>query len=282
MAAISRQRLGPTLAQPIDCISSYSSIVIIGSTVADVAHFAWPVVVLLLVGLLFWSKTGQALLGSIRHVTIGQVNLELDGANASEVKTRLEEVFKKNRREVERAFSSQSHVRQVTERRNAVASGVLKRVAKSEDFRCTVYVPDVLFDDALYCLLDYWPKGLAAGKAYSVRYGIIGRAWRLQTSQAESVVVSERPKLMREWAMTNQEAAGHTEDRSFLAILLARERTPYSPVGVLFADGPPKTFCEAQISEIESAAETRGLADAVSGVVREMRKRGPQLRVFER
>jgi hypothetical protein len=256
--------------------------VILGSVATEIAGIAWPFVALIALFLLFWSAAGRALLSGLRQVKFGQVQLELNGANASEVKTTLEEVFRQNRAEVERAFKSESHVRQVAERRNAVARGVVKRVASSDDFRCTVYVPDVLFDDALYCLLDYWPKGAASGKAYSVRYGIIGRAWRLQTSQAERVVAGDRDKLMREWGMTDQEAAGHTESRSFLAVLLARTDAPYNPVGILFAEGPPQTFHESQLAAIASDTETRQLADAVAEVVREMRKRGPQLRVLER
>ncbi len=254
---------------------------LVGSVAADVARFMWPFVVLVIVGVLFWSTTGQTLLSGLRQVKFGQLHLELDGANASEVKAKLEDVFRRNRAEVERAFNNQSHISQVAERRNAVARGVLRRATGSDRFRCTVYVPDVLFDDALYCLLDYWPKGVAAGKAYSVRYGIIGRAWRLQTSQAERVVAGDRDKLMREWGMTDQEASGHIEDQSFLAVLLACERTPHNPVGILFAEGEPETFCDAQIGTIATAAETHALADAVSAVVREMRKRGPQLRVLE-
>jgi hypothetical protein len=255
--------------------------VIVGSIVTEVALFAWPLVALIAVSFLFRSEAGRALLGGLREVKFGQLQLELGGANASKVKTTLEEVFRRNRVEVERAFNGESHVRQVAERRNAVARGILKKVTASENFRCTVYVPDVLFDHALYCLLDYWPKGPAAGKAYSVRYGIIGRAWRLQTSQAERVVAGDRDKLMREWGMTDQEAAGHTESQSFLAVLLARKETPDNPVGILFAQGPPQTFHEGQLDEIASATDTRQLADAVADVVREMRKRGPQLRVLE-
>ena len=255
---------------------------IIGSIATEVARFAWPFVALLAVILLFRTEAGRALLGGVRQVKFGQLELELNGTNASEVKTTLEEVFRQNRAEVERAFKGESHIRQVAERRNAVARGILKKVTGSENFRCTVYVPDVLFDDALYCLLDYWPKGVAAGKAYSVRYGIIGRAWRLQTSEAERVVAGDRDKLMREWGMTDQEAAGHTEDQSFLAVLLARKETPYNAAGILFAQGPPQTFDDSQLNEIASDPETRQLADAVADVVREMRKRGPQLRVLER
>lgn len=254
---------------------------IAGSTVADVARFAWPVVALVALGLLFWSKAGRTLLGSLRQVKFGQLQLEVNGANASEVKSTLEDVFRRNRAEVVRAFNAESHVRQVADRRNAVAKGILKTVTGSDDFRCTVYVPDVLFDDALYCLLDYWPKGAAAGMAYSVRYGIIGRAWRLQTSEAEAVVAGDRNKLMAEWGMTDQEAAGHTKDESFLVVLLACKQTPSQPVGILFAEGPPQTFSTDQIEAIASHDETRLLADAVADVVREMRKRGPQLRVLE-
>ena len=253
----------------------------LGSIATEVALFAWPFVVLVAVFCLFRTETGRALLGGLRQIKFGQLHLELGGANASQVKNTLEEIFRRNRREVNRAFSEESHIRRIAELRNAVARSVLKDVVGSDDLLCTVYVQDVLFDDALYCLLDYWPKGRAAGKAYSVRYGIIGRAWRLRVSQAKSVVPGDRETLMTDWGMTDQEAAGHIQARSFLAVLLTRSQNSDDAVGILFAEGPPDTFCEDQLETVASAPETHRLADALAEVVGAMRKRGPELRVFE-
>lgn len=248
----------------------------------ELAKFVWPAVVVLFLWLLFGTETGRAVLGGLRQVKIGQLHLELDGANASQVKARLEEVFENNRAEVRRAFREESRVRRIAELRDAVARGVLQEITGGSAFRCTVYVPDVLFEDALYCLLDYWPEGVAAGNAFSVRYGIIGRAWRLRESKAEKVVAGNQAKLMTEWGMTYQEAARHTNDRSFLAVMLAGEHSPEDAVGILFADGPPHTFRQDQCNHIEGAYQTRRLAEAVGEVVREMRRRGPELKVLER
>lgn len=243
---------------------------------------AWPAVVLITVGLLLWTKAGKALLTSLRQVKFGQLQVDLGKDSPAEVKSALEDVFRRNRKAVSRQFEEVSHVHRVDELRNAVARGVLAQTARHQGFRCTVYVPDVLFDDSLYCLLDYWPKGKAAGKAYSVRYGIIGRAWRLLESQAKDVVPGDRNTLLAEWGMTDREAAGHTQARSFLAVLLTLPDVQDDPVGIVFADGDPNTFAEQDCDRVAQAPETRRLAAAVSEVVAEMRQRGPVLRVFER
>ena len=49
-------------------------------------------------------------------------------------------------------------------------------------YRATVHIPDVLFSDTLYQLLDYWPKGKGGGRRFSARFGILGLAWRLEES----------------------------------------------------------------------------------------------------
>jgi hypothetical protein len=62
----------------------------IASALAEVAGFAWPVVVLVLVCLLFFTQVGRALLGSLRQVKLGQIQLELAGLQGSCAITRVD------------------------------------------------------------------------------------------------------------------------------------------------------------------------------------------------
>jgi len=65
-----------------------------------------------------------------------------------------------------------------------------------DGYRCTVYVPDLLFAEHLYQLVDYSPRGPKdrSGRVYPFHLGIIGRAWRLGRSAVDGTV-SEKEAL---------------------------------------------------------------------------------------
>jgi hypothetical protein len=169
---------------------------------------------------MFVTGAGRKLLGRISRFKVGQVQLEAGEENAAEVRETLEDAFRNNRQKLTRQIQKEAGRYRVKQHRDAAATHLLRPLAGHSSFRCTVYIADALFDGPLYCLLDYWPKGAAAGKVYSERYGIIGRAWRLRASCAQTVVPGDRQTLLSEWGMTEEEAAGHTEDKSFLAVVL--------------------------------------------------------------
>jgi hypothetical protein len=251
-------------------------------SVHDLTPLAWPLVVGGAVALMFATRSGRKLLGRVSRVKVGQVQLEAGGENAAEVKATLEDAFRENREKMTRQINKEVGRFRIKQHRDAVATEVLQQLAGSSGFRCTVHIPDILFDGPLYCLLDYWPKGTAAGKVYSERYGIIGRAWRLRASCAQTVVKGDRQILLSEWGMTEEEAAGHTEDRSFLAVVLKREDDPHDPVGILFADGPPDTFKQEHCAAVEQSSETQLLVDSVAKLLAVVRTFATDLKVLER
>jgi hypothetical protein len=83
-------------------------------------------------------------------------------------------------------------------------------------FRCTIHVSDILFADDLYQLLNHYPRsgGSGVGRRFSVRYGIIGRAWRLNQHQGEGDARAEsKEDLVRYWGMTQEEAEAISRHR---------------------------------------------------------------------
>ena len=249
----------------------------------ELTPLAWPLVVVIVVVLMFATRTGRKMLGRVSRLQVGQVlQLEAGGKNAAEVKGTLEEVLRDNRQRIARQIKKEAGRYRVKQHRDAVATQVLRPLAGDSPFRCTVYIADILFDGPLYCLLDYWPKGGAAGKVYSERYGIIGRAWRLQASCAQTVVPGDRHTLLSEWGMTEAEAAGHTKDQSFLAIVLKREDDPHDPLGILFADGPPHTFEPEHCAQVEGAPETRVLVESLVQLLASVRGFAIDLPILER
>jgi hypothetical protein len=263
-------------------------------SIADVlGAIAWPLVAAGLLLFLFFSRHGQQLLSKIGRVKVGQIEVALTADTAPRVKAGLEDALATYRRDVKREFDVAIQVHNLAERRDTVAREVISKLARTTEprrssplglatppsFRCTVYAPDVLIADSLYCVLNYWPTAdRPAGAAFSVRYGIIGKCWRRETSDA--AVPRDEDELIREWGMTRNEASQRAaEPKSFLAILLSHDE---HAVGVLYADGPPGTFQEEDLETVAAAPEAARLAEALDNVLKRVANVQPRVHVFAR
>ena len=72
-------------------------------------------------------------------------------------------------------------------------------------------------------LVEYYPGPSEdkAGRRWSVRYGIIGRTWRLDHSLTETDVSTEENLLVADWGMTIDEATNWAPKmKSFTAAIL--------------------------------------------------------------
>jgi hypothetical protein len=245
---------------------------------------AWPLVVAGIVLILSTKSGSEAfarILSPMRRVKAFGVEFELGEEQGRRIRASLEEEFGKYREEVESAFSLQAERHDVGRLCATVAHDVIGSLLPgNRDYRCTVYVPDILFKGALYRLIPYYPGGGVVGAVYSERFGIIGRTWRLLESQYEETVPSEQITLITEWGMTPEEALGQEEDRSYLAFLL-RTKPHAPPDGILYVEAKKKAFSEDPRKALDADPHVTELAKAVSKVMHQMRGKGPLLRLFE-
>lgn len=76
--------------------------------------------------------------------------------------------------------------------------------------RVTFYVPSYLSESLVQITQYYGPKQFYSekqiGRQFSIRYGIIGKAWRLQTHLINSNVSNVSNELVKAWGLTLQEA----------------------------------------------------------------------------
>ncbi len=244
----------------------------------------WPLVV---VGALVFlaTKRGsavvQGIVGSMRRVKAFGVEFELGQEEGRRIKATLEETFTGFRKEVESEFDRQVEIHDVARLCARVAEELIEpcRKDQKEPYRCTVYVPDIVFSDVLYRLLDYYPGGDGKGSIYSARFGIIGRSWRLSEPLHEQIVPGDRKLLIKEWGMTGEEAAGQ-EAKSFVAFPL--RQGPASPAaGLLYVESSEEAFDPDPRTRLEGQPSVEALTEAVAGVMREMRGRGPLLELFQ-
>jgi hypothetical protein len=271
----------------------------------------WPSVALTL-ALVATSSRGVRLFGGllqrVRRVSALGVEVELTSEAATRVNVELQEVFNSYRSAIRAEFDRQATTHNIPEiTRNVIAEAVTRNIKIDQghqrfEYRCTIYVPDILFHEGLYQLLDYYPGGSGRGRTFSLRSRMIGRTWRLAEARYEELPTQLRRDrksleelqgrsyeptistnavlLIREWAMTIQEAetAGHGR-KSFASVVL---RHGANRVGLLYVDSPVEdAFEPGLLAEVELASERLGLTRALAELREEMSGRGPAIRIFE-
>jgi hypothetical protein len=161
--------------------------------------------------------------------------------------------------------------------------------ADLSNYRCTVHVRDLLFEESLYQLLDYYPAQGGRGRTWSYRFGIIGKVWRSGKSLYAPEVPTDVQKLILDWGMTSDEAvrAGH-ERQSFLCVILKHENIP---VGLLYMDSKEKNafgdhdyrsngFTLLEI--VAKVCEEQGLTATLNKIDEELRGRAPMIEIYQK
>jgi hypothetical protein len=114
-------------------------------------------------------------------------------------------------------------------------------------YRATLYVPGFVGENLVqatrYCGTWNLKDERAVGRRFSVRYGIIGKAWRLRSCQYNPNVHNENKALIRDWGFTEDEATPFRPipDNSIVprASLMAFVLTDISnlpPLGVIYLE----------------------------------------------
>lgn len=245
----------------------------------------WPLVVLVACGIAV-SDRGRRLLRPIfrrlRKISGGGFALELSPEIAVATKADVEGTI--------RAFSGplgeQFEILAYAKKIRAVLETVVNTLHPKEecgpgcDHRATVYVSDALYRDALYQLVDYWPIGSGAGRRFSQRFGILGRAWRLETTIYESEIPAHEPEaLIASWGMNREQAevAGRGRQSFFCGVL--KDDTGVM-VGVVYMDSTlPEAFPE--VKERFEAHASSDLGGRVGEVHRGIAALGPSIKVLQ-
>ena len=111
-------------------------------------------------------------------------------------------------------------------------------------------MPDIVFKDYVYQLVDYYPnanRATTAGRRLSQRFGIVGRAWRLRQSMGRGIAVSDvdgSNQLIMYWGMQRDEADDQTHLRpANLCVMLIDPEDNDNRVGLLYVDSTvPNAF----------------------------------------
>lgn len=252
----------------------------------------WPVIVAGVILYLGMSRVAAARLASIfgrfRSLKLLGAEVAFSEEGARRLASDAEHVFDEFRRQADLEFQRQARRQDLRRKLELVFQSYspdigdddkLRTCAGRPGFRCAIHVPDILFTDTLYQLLDYYPKQDrgGAGRRFSTRFGIIGRAWRLNEHQGEEAAAHSKEALIREWGMTDEEAESHSRQRPAYVCAVLQDQKGL-PLGVLFVDSTERAAfggrdqAAALARSLALKAESVGFTEALQKVLNELSK----------
>ena len=281
-------------------------------SVIDLAEvLAWPVVALLALFFTLVSRDlrygAAALIRRVSRVRAGNYEVSFSSEVARRLKRDVEqslsEFSDESRKEYDRAARTH-RIRDLL--REAVkdlrAASKVQGMPDAEGIQAnrimaTVHVPDVVFEESLYQIVDYVPSGSGSGRRFSVRYGAIGHAWRSGNSSHYNTNDPQHSEddLVAKWGMTRDEAQRYR--KSGLAICLVLRDAQGKQTGLLFiaaeevgAVTAKKDF-EAQSKDLERLirqfagtdahnSNLKRLGEALGKVYEEVAPAGTFMRVY--
>jgi hypothetical protein len=203
----------------------------------DALPLLWFALVAVVLFALWYSGLAGDLLRRIGKFTGFGLSFEFSADGAQQARDALEPQLASLRRSIVRLVEAEVRQRSLQDGfGRMLEEGPLKGKRK---YRATIHIQDPLFENALYQLLDYHPRGGGHGRTFSTRSGIIGMAWRTgkydSWNQSSAITWHD---LIRQWGMTKREAdEREVADRKkeFLALPL-RDPTNTRQVAVLYLD----------------------------------------------
>jgi hypothetical protein len=257
----------------------------------------WPVVLAILILCLFSSKSA---LEVFKHIASLVSNVKVPGgleiafAGGAAVKNTQEEVIKGYRQQVINQYdlaANQTQISDTVERliKERIEPFFAAQGLTRPDFRCTIHMRDILFQSSIYQLIDYLPAKWSAGgkitrgRAWSVRYGFMGRCWRLEKSDAEGSVPTSEVKLIEQWGLTKKEAGGSKNQTMLCYLILSDSK---NPLAIFYLDAePPDAFGKAHqmsklLEAVEKAVQDFKLKDLLEQVSDTVQKSAPLIEIY--
>jgi hypothetical protein len=235
----------------------------------------WPFAILVILLTLMLTRSAAARLGQaipgIRSLKGLGFEFVLSEEGAQRFSMQADEVIEDAKRQLTREYRGLAVKFQLRDKLEAIINEA-KLLAAPGKLRFTVHVPGVLIDETLYQILDYYPSAPGGGRAFSMRFGMAGRAWRLRKSQINGDVPTDPNELVEEWGMTKEEAADAASGRkSMLSIVLTDQHG--TAVGVLYGDSTDKLAFGADLAEqmqlieqLEKLCTDRGLVQQLKEI----------------
>lgn len=248
----------------------------------------WPLALVIALAYIRHSDKAKdwfgAIAKSIHKVAYKGVEVTLWG---EEFRQSQSDTFAKFRADVQAEYDKLAERHAIERTLNLILKGTiepeLKRIRKeSVDYRATIHVRDALFKNAYYQLVDYLPTGGNRGRAWSVRYGMVGRAWRLEKDSVNRQVGTSED-LIEHWGMTSDESQGQARQSMMCCILKTSAGTP---IGAFYMDAKDKDAfgttdeMHALVDKVQQAAKAKDLIKSLEAIWETIKTKAPLVEVY--
>ncbi len=265
-----------------------TSLLSFASWLGDVirSFFPWPAIVLTAILLAPVRNAVDRIVTSLadsiralRSLKVAGIELNLDPKVAQELAAKSTAVVIAD---YERRADKEVAQRQIWEKFTKIIDGTVKPLATAGvGFRATIHIEDTLQSETLYQLVEYQyvaelpGPGKTRGRHHSIRFGIIGRAWRLSKSDYDGDVTTNVDDLIKTWGMTHNEAVRAGRGRRSFAVILLRDASSGCS-GLIFIDAVQKGLFGADrneaIQRLESGLNTAATTNGLSNDLAEVRR----------
>lgn len=269
-----------------------------GVLVDIISSLIWPFVVLIIVLILMFHKNASQRISEIfrgfKSVKMFGAEFVMSEEGRQQVTKGVREAFQEYRNQAKAEYDRLAGANNIRGKLEQVLSTIKVQVEGKEKslkeitgLRCTIHVPDAIFAETMYQLLDYYPMSGGRGRIFSVRYGILGKAWRSGESITKENVPKDKRELILDWGMTREEAAAAGQGRqTFSCIVLCNKEE--TAVGVLYMDVPKKNAFggknesdkPAFHKEIFDKCQDYNLIAGLDNIKRELMARAPIIKIY--
>jgi hypothetical protein len=279
---------------------------IIGMALSRAASLAvqivWPLTAIFVFLYLFTSRRAPerlaALFSNFKSVELFSAKFEL----GDKIKFSAEDTFDTFRKQAKNNFDHWVQKKSLEDKIRGLLhpdSVVMKKINNARaqlvpdpgtlgDYRCTIHVPDLLFAETFYQLLDYIPHQPGPetrGRIWSFRFGFIGKLWRSEKqSDISPSVTTSVEDLINNWGMTREEAENAAKQgrKSFLGVLLTQHSVP---VGLFYMDAKGQNeFGEDNDGSlrklINDQCESLEITKDLSDIAEELRGSAALIRIY--
>lgn len=230
-----------------------------------------------------WLTAFLANATRFREVAIAGVKLSVDPDRAQQYVLAYSEVVHK---QLQAAFDKHAIAQDLPQKVRDLLQEVkseFQTPLTDDKYRATIHVNSIIYPLELYQLLEYEPAqgtGQTRARRLSIRFGIIGRAWRTEAPAYDPEVSTSAHDLVHKWGMTLAEAkAAGAGKETFLAVPIKNKLNAVCGIFYLDAvpknafkpkqDGSGKDITEASLGALvtDKANAANGLRDALWTVI---------------
>jgi hypothetical protein len=267
---------------------------LLATAVAWVQALIWPLIFVLLLLPFAVTKRGRRFVGlvgqRVTKLSAFGISFELTPTAAQGTQQALESTFAELRPRVNRECDSKVRKYEIDERFATVAQVACDAARSSghavSQFRATLYVEDPLISGRLIQLLDYYPEPSGPrGRTFSIRFGLVGLAWRSGDMHVVGhVATNDPPSLIEGWGMTRREAEQAGQGRpSFLGLPI---KVDGYILAIFYADAFGEDAFGADATDqrashirrsIQQAIDATKLDTELAGAMREVKMNTPNV-----